>query len=59
MERRDRALAERQKQVQDEKRRQKGALQFSKGMLREGEEEIERALRVGKEGLRGYMEAEE
>lgn len=58
-ERRDRALAERQKQVQDEKRRQKGALDYSKGVLREGEEEIERAMRVGKEGLKGYMELDE
>lgn len=57
-ERREQALAERQKQVQDEKRRQKGALQFSKGMLRDGEEELERAMRVGKEGLKAYMEVE-
>ena len=54
-ERRERALADRQKQVQDEKRRQRGAIQFSKGVLREGEAEIERAMRVGKEGLKGYM----
>lgn len=57
-ERREQALAERQKQVQAEKRRQKGALQFSKGMLRDGEEELERAMRVGKEGLKAYMETE-
>lgn len=54
-ERREHALAERQKQVQEEKRRQRGTLQFSKGVLREGEAEIERAMRVGKEGLKGYM----
>lgn len=58
-ERREQALAERQKQVQEEKRRQKGALQFSKGMLRDGEEELERAMRVTKEGLKAYMEVEE
>lgn len=54
-ERRERALADRHEQVQDEKRRQRGAILFSKGVLREGEAEIERAMRVGKEGLKGYM----
>ena len=57
-ERREKALSERQVQVQEEKRRQRGQLNASQGMLRDGEEEIERAMRVGKEGLRGYMEAE-
>jgi len=38
------------------KKRQRGHLQASKGILREGEEEVQRAMRVGKEGLRGYME---
>lgn len=54
-ERRQQALADRQKQVEDEKRRQQGALRFSKGMLREGEEEVRQAMRVGKEGLLGHM----
>ena len=58
-ERREKALMGRQKQVQEEKRRQRGQLQVSKGMLREGEEEVERAMRVGKEGLRGYMRTDE
>lgn len=58
-ERRDRALAERQRQVQKEKKRQKDALEFSKGVLREGEEEIEIAMRVGKDGLRGYLNIDE
>ena len=58
-ERRQFALAERQRQVQEEKRRQNGALRYSKGMLREGEEEIQRAMRVGKEGLLGHMAQEE
>ena len=53
--RREEALAERQRQVQEEKRRQNGALNHSKGMLREGEEEVQRAMRVGKEGLLGHM----
>lgn len=57
-ERREKALAERQLRVEEEKRRQRGALQFSKGMLREGEQELERAKKVGKEGLLGYMQDE-
>ena len=55
-ERREKALAEREKKVQDEKWKQRSALQHSKGMLREGAEEIERAMRVGKEGLLSHME---
>lgn len=56
--RREQALADRQTQVQVEKRRQKGALRYSKGVLREGELESERARRVGKKGLMGYMQDE-
>lgn len=55
-ERREKALADRQKQVMEAKRRQEGALRYSKEMLLEGEEEIERAMRVSKEGLRSYMD---
>ena len=55
-ERRERALAEREKRVQEEKRRQQGQLQYSRGMLREGEEEVERAMRVGKDGLKSYLQ---
>ena len=58
-ERREQALAERQRKVEEEKRKQKGALQHSKGMLREEEEEIQRAMRVGKEGLLGHMKPDE
>lgn len=58
-ERRENALAERQKQVEQEKRRQRGALQFSKGILRDEEEEIQKAMRVGKEGLLSHMEGDE
>ncbi len=58
-ERRNKALADRQKQVEDEKRRQQGALRFSKCMLREGEEEVQKAMRVGKEGLLGHMALDE
>lgn len=56
-ERRERALADRQTRIEEEKRKQRGELQRSKGMLREGEQELERAKRVGKEGLLGYMES--
>lgn len=57
--RRQEALTERQRQVQEEKRKQNGALRYSKGMLREGEEELQRAMRIGKEGLLGHMAEEE
>jgi hypothetical protein len=53
--RREAALAEREKRVQEDKRRQKAALHHSKGMLREGEDEIQRAMRVSKEGLLGHF----
>lgn len=54
-ERREQALASRQKQVSEEKRRQSGALQHSRGMLREGEEELKKAMIVGKQGLLGHV----
>lgn len=54
-ERREQALTSRQKQVSEEKRRQSGALQHSRGMLREGEEELKRAMIVGKQGLLGHV----
>ena len=58
-ERREKALAEREMKVQEEKRRQRGALQYSKGMLKEGEEEIQRAMKVGREGLLGHFQEKE
>ena len=54
--RRAKALAERQKQVEDERRRQQGALKQSKGMLREEEDEVQKAMRIGKQGLLGYID---
>ena len=57
-ERRERALVERQRQVVEEKRRQQGVLRYSKGMLREGEQEVERAMKVGRDGLLGYIGTE-
>lgn len=53
--RREQALADRQKQVMEAKRKQQESLRYSKEMLKEGEEEIERAMKVGKEGLRSYI----
>lgn len=58
-ERRERALAERAKQVQEEKRKQQGALRYSKDALREREEEIQRAMRVGREGLLSHMDVDD
>ncbi|KAL2002409.1 hypothetical protein VTN02DRAFT_6833 [Thermoascus thermophilus] len=55
-ERRERALAEREKRVQEERRRQQSELMRGKHLLREGAAEIEQAMKVGKEGLRSYME---
>ncbi|KAI9673020.1 MAG: hypothetical protein M1817_003184 [Caeruleum heppii] len=54
-ERREKALAERERQVAAEKRRQRGQMEYGRHRLREGEEEIERAMRVGKEGLRTQL----
>ena len=55
-ERREQALTERQRNVQEEKRRQQNALRYSKDILQEGNFEVEQAMRVGKDGLLGYME---
>ena len=57
-ERREQALAERQRRVEEEKRKQKGDLYRSKGRLREEEEEVQRAMRIGKQGLLGHMHPE-
>ncbi|KAF2745319.1 hypothetical protein M011DRAFT_460214 [Sporormia fimetaria CBS 119925] len=55
-ERREKALAERERRVREEKRRQERDLAYGKGRLREEEDEIEQAMRVGKQGLRGQLE---
>lgn len=54
-EKREKALAEREKRVQEEKRRQRGDLLRGKNLLREGEAEVEMAMKVGKEGLMSHM----
>lgn len=55
-ERREKALAERERRVQAEKRKQERDLAYGKGRLREEEEEINRALQVGKDGLKKHLE---
>lgn len=58
-ERREKALADRERKVRDEKKKHKEALLHGKDMLRHGEEEIQRAMAVGKEGLKSYIEPED
>jgi hypothetical protein len=58
-ERREKALAERARQVEAEKRRQQAALRHGKDALREGEEEIQKAMRIGREGLLSHMQVDE
>lgn len=54
---REKALRDREKMVQEEKRRIMGKVRQEREVLREEEREIEEALRVrGREGLRGYMD---
>ncbi|KAF2091429.1 hypothetical protein K490DRAFT_2141, partial [Saccharata proteae CBS 121410] len=55
-ERREKALAEREKRVQEEKRRQMRDLEFGRGRLRQEEIEIERAMKVGKDGLKAQLD---
>ncbi|EAW16117.1 FF domain protein [Aspergillus fischeri NRRL 181] len=57
-EKRERALAEREKRVQEEKRKQQSDLVRGRHLLREGEAEVQEAMRVRKEGIRSYLEAE-
>jgi len=55
---REAALAERERQVQEEKRKQRGALRHGREMQEEEAAQLERAKRVGKDGLMRYMEPE-
>lgn len=58
-EKREKALADREKRVEEDKRRQRGELLRGKDLLREGEAEIAEAMRVNKDGLRTQMEVDE
>jgi len=51
-EKRNDALRERQRRVEEDKRRQQRNLHAGQRRLQEGEEELRRAMQVGKEGLR-------
>jgi hypothetical protein len=55
-ERRERALADRERRVREEKRRHERDLAYGKGRLREEEAEIERAMNVGKQGLKAHLD---
>ncbi|KAK8152588.1 FF domain protein [Phyllosticta citrichinensis] len=55
-ERREKALAERERRVQEEKRRQRRDLAYGRDRLREEEGELDRAMKVGKEGLRAQLQ---
>jgi len=58
-EKREKALADREKRVEEEKRRQRGDLMRGKHLLREGEAEVEEAMKINKDGLRSYMEVDQ
>jgi hypothetical protein len=55
-ERRRRALAERERRVEEEKRRQRRDLAQGRAFLRAEEAEVERAMRVGRGGLRSHID---
>lgn len=54
-ERREKALAERERRVQEDKNRQRRELEYGKGRLREEQWELDKAMRVGKDGLRAQL----
>jgi hypothetical protein len=56
-ERREKALAERERSVRDAKRKQERDLAFGKDRLRAEEQELERAMKVDKTGLKGQLDA--
>ena len=55
-ERRRKALAERERRVEEEKRRQRRDLAQGRAFLRAEEAEIERAMRVGRGGLKSQID---
>ncbi|QQK42612.1 WW/Rsp5/WWP [Penicillium digitatum] len=58
-EKREKALADREKRVEGEKRKQRGDLLRGKHLLREGEAEIEQAMRINKDGIMSYMDIDQ
>ena len=55
-EKRETALRNREEKVKEEKRRQRKELQAGKGRLQEEEQELRRAMRISKEGLKSQFE---
>ena len=53
--RRERALAEREQRVREQQRRNTAAKRHGREMLREEEGEVQRAMRVGREGLKSHV----
>lgn len=54
--RREQALADRQRYVEAQKRKEQGALLQSKHLLQDEEAEIQQAMKVSKTGLKSYLE---
>ena len=54
--RREEALKERERRVQAEKQKAKRQEMMARGVLLEGEMELERAMKVNKDGLKGQLE---
>lgn len=54
-ERRQRALDERERKVAEQKKKQEKDLMYGKGRLREEEAEIERAMKIGRQGLKSHL----
>lgn len=58
-EKREQALLERERQVEEQRRKQQKEQDWSKHRLREEQLEIERAMKVGRDGLKSQIGAEE
>ncbi|KAB5566778.1 WW domain-containing protein [Coniochaeta sp. 2T2.1] len=54
-ERRERAMKERERKVEEEKRRVQKRLEYERANMRDGERELEAAMRVGKRGLQSQL----
>ncbi|KAK9415218.1 putative WW domain-containing protein [Seiridium unicorne] len=52
---REKAMAERERQVAEEKRRQQRQLEHGRAVLREGEREIEAAMKISKQGIQSQL----
>lgn len=52
---REKALAERERQVAEEKRRQRRQLEHGRAVLREEERELDAAMKIGKQGIQSQL----